>query len=743
MQWNLVLWGVFISIMSSGLITAQTITGRVYSNEQGTILPLPYANVFWKMEKTGTITDDNGIFNIKRPIKPDTLVVSFVGFKRVEMYIAPGVREIDSIILYPGNLLQEVEIREVIKGIEISHKHILLTQNIGKKELGKAACCNLSESFETNPLVESSFTDAISGMRQIELLGLSGKYSMLQIENVPFGRGLNQQMALSSIPGPWIESIQLTKGIGSVVNGYESMSGHINVELTKPESAPMLAINSYINNALRLEINALQSGLVNDFVSQHTLIHLNANPVAWDMNGDQFMDMPIGQQVNLQNKWKYSNGRNFEGQAGIRFVNDKRSGGTMDVPFDPSPIYQPGWEYRAINKRWELFTKNAFIFDTETPSSVGYIISFHNHESRGTFGRRALDAQQWSLHQNLIYSYGSDGSDLTFKSGITFQLDKINGYITDTTSIIKPDGRVEISTGPFAEVTWKPTEEVAIVGGLRLDHSNLFGFFATPRLHLKYSPAEKTTLRAQIGTGRRTPVITLESSQALMSNRAVYITDQLQQEIALNTGFSLQQDFTVNYMPFSILADYQHTYFYNQLIPDFDKHALEYHAYFTRGSSSNQLLIQADYLPIKRLETRLAYKRQWVYTQFADQRIETPFISPERWFFNAAYATRGNWHFDLTINRYASVRIPQTAEKGPQFQKNDRSPNFWLVHGQVKYTFTRGDIYLGVENLLNLRQKDPIISFGDPSNPAFDATLIWGPIFGRMVYLGLNMSLIQ
>ena len=228
--------------------TSQVIEGRVFAAEYGKVEPLPYANVFWKTDKSGTVTDERGFFRIRRPKKPDTLVVSFVGFKRVELLVGDRVQSLDSIVLRPGHLLEEVEIREVIRGIEISHKSVHMTQNITRKELQKAACCNLSESFETNPVVESSFTDAVSGMRQVELLGLSGKYSLLQLENIPVGRGMYQNLAWASIPGPWIESIHLTKGIGGVVNGFESMSGNINVELIKPESAPLFEFNAYVNN---------------------------------------------------------------------------------------------------------------------------------------------------------------------------------------------------------------------------------------------------------------------------------------------------------------------------------------------------------------------------------------------------------------------------------------------------------------------------------------------------------------
>jgi hypothetical protein len=93
-----------------------------------------------------------------------------------------------------------------------------------------------------------SYNDAVTGSKQIQLLGLSGNYTQLTIENLPGPRGLATLLGLNSIAGPWIESIQLTKGVGSVANGFESIAGQINVELKKPETAEKLLANVYIND---------------------------------------------------------------------------------------------------------------------------------------------------------------------------------------------------------------------------------------------------------------------------------------------------------------------------------------------------------------------------------------------------------------------------------------------------------------------------------------------------------------
>ncbi|MFN3952206.1 MAG: TonB-dependent receptor [Thermaurantimonas sp.] len=736
-------------IMATGLMwllsircAAQMIEGRVYAEEYGKVEPLPYANVFWKSDKSGTVTNQDGIFRIRRPKKPDTLVVSFVGFKRVELLIEDRVRSLDSIVLSPGHLLEEVEIREVVKGIEISHKSISLTQTIGKKELLKAACCNLSESFETNPAVESSFTDAISGMRQVELQGLSGKYSLLQIENILVGRGMYQNLAWASIPGPWIESIQLTKGIGSVVNGFESMSGHIHLELLKPESAPVLEANAYVNNALRHEINIMHSSLVNDYVSFGTLMHFNNSPVPWDMNGDNFMDMPIGRQFHIQNKWKYSNGLNFEGQAGIRLLNDERAGGSLDTRLD-GQLTQPLWAFRSTDRRWEFFTKNAWIFDGDIPKSIGLITSIHQHGSSRTYGQRLFLGNQSSVYQNLIFQIGGEQLSWTVKTGASVQYDDLSGSIGTQDFVHEfREQRSESVTGIFAEAHWRYRDVVSVLIGSRLDYSSLFGFFVTPRIHMRYMPAEKTTIRLHAGTGRRTPLLALESTPALFSNRELYVTSQIEQEKSFNAGVSIQQDFRLNYRKGSLVADVQRIYFTNQFVADFDLHALEYHGYFARGSSADQVMVQVDYEIWKRLEARMAYKRQWVFTEFVHQRLETPYVSPERWFLNLQYSTRTRWKYDLTVNHYLSKRLPQTSEKGETFRVSDRSPDFWIVNGQINYILKRGEIYLGVENLFNLRQNNPVIAAHQPMHPSFDATLVWGPIFGRMVYMGINYPLI-
>lgn len=723
-------------------VMGQVLRGRVYADDNGRPEPLPYANVFWKKDKTGTVTDENGIFEIARPKRQDTLVISFVGYKRLELAVADRVRDLDSLVLKPGHLLEEVEVREVVKGIEISNKSISLTQTIGKKELLKAACCNLSESFETNPVVESSFTDAISGMRQIELLGLSGKYSMLQIENIPTGRTMNQNLVWASVPGPWIESIHLTKGIGSVVNGFESMSGHIHLELLKPESAPVLEANAYVNNALRHEINIMHSSLVNDYVSFGSLLHFNNSPVPWDMNGDNFMDMPIGRQFHIQNKWKYSNGLNFEGQAGVRVLNDLRAGGSMDTQLEFNQS-DPLWAYRTNDRRLEFFTKNAWIFDGGVPASLGLITSVYRHGSDRLYGQRYYQGYQTGFYQNLIYQVGDDHQPWMLKTGLSIQYDDVHGVIgSESFPVVYTEKRREVVSGVFAEAQWNYGENLSMLLGSRLDYSNLFGFFFTPRIHIRYMPSDQTTIRLHAGTGRQTPLVTLESTLALLSNRSIFITDRIEQEISYNAGISIQQDFRLNYRKGSLTVDFQRTYFTNQFVTDYDLNALEYHGYFTRGSLADQWMAQVDYELWKRLETRLAYKRQWVYTQFSHQKLETPFVTPQRWFLNIQYSTKTHWKYDLTVNHYMSKRLPQTNEKGEVFRVEDRSPNFWIVNGQINYVLKRGEVYMGVENMFNLKQTNPVIAADQPMHPSFDAILVWGPIFGRMVYMGINYPLL-
>ena len=712
--------------------------GRIYGESpEGKIEVLVGANLFWKDSNEGGISDENGLFVIKRPKDAHILIASFIGYKRLELHIAKGVKSIDSIVLKSGNLLADVEIREVIQSTELNSKSAFLDQIISKKELLKAACCNLAESFETNPSIDIAFTDALTGTRQVELLGLSSKYAPLQIEQIPHGRGLNFRGGFSFIPGPWVESIQLSKGIASVTNGYESMTGLINVELIKPDGQNSSIFNMYVNSAGRSDWNFANKSKVNDKWSQATMLHANGSPFRWDMNGNGFMDMPTGLQVQGLNRWKYQSER-YMAQFGVRALHDQRQVGSLNYSFgneNPTNI----WGMETRQNRFEVFGKNALQLDTEEYSSVGLVVSASHTNFNGVFGpQSAYDAQQNSLLTKLIWQYGDEEDVWVFRSGISYHYDQYATRFVETFD----QAFIEHTSGVFSEATFTPTEKFTAVMGLRADYSNLFGTFVSPRLHLRYDLGKENIVRIGAGRGYRTSLALFEGIGAFASNRQIIGNQGFGQEIAWNSNLSYQKNFKLNYRKGTFVADVFYTYFDNQWVQDFDQSPFQAWMYYAQGGSSLSTMAQLDYEILRRHDIRLAYKYQQVLLPFEQTGLrEAPFISPHRAFINYAYATRSKWKFDLTANWYASRRLPDTKLSPADFQQPERSPDFFLIHGQINKEFNdKLEMYVGVENLLDLRQPNPIISANDPTSPNFDATIVWGPIFGRMFYFGLNFS---
>ncbi len=730
----LVLLFSFIGFQS---FAQEFLEGQVFGRTpEGKVETLVGANLFWKDSNEGGISDENGLFAIKRIKNNNTLIVSFIGYKRLQLVVANGVFTIDSIILESGNMLGEVEIREVIKSTEINAKSAQLEQQITKKELLKAACCNLAESFETNPSIDIAFTDALTGTRQVELLGLSSKYAPLQIEQIPHGRGLNFRGGFSFIPGTWVEGIQLSKGVASVTNGHESMTGLINVELVKPTGDPKSVFNMYVNSAGRSDWNFANSSKVSSKWNQATLLHVNASPFRWDMNGNGFMDMPTGQQFQGLNRWKYE-GERYMAQLGVRALHDSRQVGTKDYAFgETNPTNR--WGMESSENRFEFFGKNALQLDTEEYSSIGLIVNVSTHNYKGKFGpTRRYQATQNSILGKLIWQYGDEKDIWVFKNGLNYTYDDYNTeFLT-----MYDQSFVENTVGAFSEATFTPNENFTAVAGLRADRSNLFGVFVSPRLHLRYEFGNENIIRLGGGRGYRTSLALFEGIGGLASNRNLIGNQGFGQEIAWNTNLSYQKNFKLNYRKGSIVADVFYTYFDNQLIQDFDQSPFNYLLSYTGGGSALSTMIQIDYELMRRHDIRLAYKYQEVITPFASGLREAPFISPHRAFINYAYATKSNWKFDLTANWYASRRLPDTQLSLAEFQQPERSPEFFLIHAQINKEFnSKLEMYIGVENLLNLRQPNPIISANDPTNAHFDATLVWGPIFGRMFYYGLNFK---
>ncbi len=718
-----------------------TVSGRILVEENGETTPLPGVSIYWLNQKAATVTDDEGRFNLERPEGSNQLIASYVGYYSDTIALTKEAQV--EFTLTPGATLETVEVSYRRKSIEVSFVEPILTQNIGSKELLKAACCTLAESFETNPAVDVSFTDAVTGARQIEMLGLAGPYVQITRENLPDVRGLASIYGLIYLPGPWIESIQLAKGTGSVVNGFESITGQINVELKKPEEGEKFYVNLYGNEGQRWEANANARFDIGEKWSTGLLVHGNTQSRQNDRNNDGFLDMPTGTEWTAVNRWKYQNNNGWSGQFGVKATYFDKTSGQLDIEED---VGQPlTWNASMQTNRLEGWAKVGKVFLNRPEASIGLQLSGILHDQNASIGATRYDADQQSFYANLIYNEVLGNPAHRLKTGMSLQWDQYEEFLDD-----RRFDRNETVPGVFAEYTYQLNDQFTAVAGLRGDHHNQFGFFFTPRLHLRYALSEKSILRMSAGNGRRTANIVAENIGMLASSRSIILENNsvntpygFDQEIAWNFGINLRQTFIVQNRELILTFDGYHTRFDQQIVVDYDQTPRQVLFYNLDGRSySSTLQAQIDYALFNNFDLRIAYRFNDVFTDYRQGRLERPFVARHRAFANFAYTTEDDWAFDLTFNWQGTKRIPSTAANPLEYQLSSRSPDFLLTNAQIsKKWWDQLDLYFGVENLFDFVQDNPILAANGPFGPYFDSSLVWGPIFGRMVYTGLRFTL--
>lgn len=726
------------------MLAQAQVQGKVVGLLQGERVPLPGATVNWQGTNVYAVTDSLGSFQIDLNPETGLLTASFVGFAPVTKVVTAAGAIIFEL---SERTLKEVEIIERIQATTVQVRSVGLTLELGKKELAKAACCNLSESFETNASIDVAFTDAITGTRQIELLGLAGKYAQLQTEMIPFGRGLFSNLALAYVPGTWIESIQISKGVGSVANGFESMSGQINLELMKPWEAPKSLFNMYLAENGRTELNLVHNIKVGKKWHTGILAHANVRPFAMDRNGNGFMDMPKGNQINVVNRWKYQGIKGWEAQLYARALGDVSQSGQTNFDFGKPQAAQSPWGSEIRATRFEAMGKLGYVFPQATYRSFGLIGSVSQNNLQSFFGNNTFNANQFSGYFNGIFHSIIGTTAHQYTVGASFMFDR---YLKDAhlplSFVHATTERVELVPGAFGEYTWMPNDAITAVAGLRGDYHNTLGWKATPRLHVRYAFDAANTLRIGAGTGWRTPHALVEQISVLATNRTVVwpttfaaMETAPMAEVSRNVGASWVSNFRLNYRKGQLVVDYYYTDFTNQLVADWDVNAQTLAFYALDGKSfSHAFTTTVDYELAPRLDVRMAYKYLDARTDFQTGLLQRPLIPVHRGLLNLAYETRKGWKFDLTGNYFGSRRIPVTNLDAMPTQ----SPAVWMVHAQInKQVNARLDMYLGAENLTNFKQQQPILGAATPFEPGFDSSLIWGPIFGRMAYLGLNYRL--
>ncbi len=761
--------------MASDAYAQKTLRGKVFAPEdhssndhvpgaydgKQSFDPMPGATVTWKGSKSGTVTDAFGFFQIDVRRNPDTLRVSMVGYQTVDVYFS-GEDYLD-IPLEPGVLLQSADVVFEERSQSVSLLNPLNIQQLSRKELCKAACCNLSEAFETNASVDASFTDAVTGTRQIHMLGLAGKYTQLLVDNLPGPRGLNVVQGMSFIPGPWIENIFISKGVGTVMSGYESMTGQINVSHRNTDTAEPVFLNLFYGSGGRSEFNHVSRHKMGRRWDTVVMTHGEFRQKENDRNQDLFLDMPTQEDFVVRNEWRFVGDRGLRAEIVLFGVDMKRDGGMIgDGDFIASP-----WVANTEIQRAEVNAKVGYVLPGLEGRSWGsqWMASTHRHWHG--FGNRFYDGQQNTFRGNVLRSGFLGSENRQFSAGVSYLYDDFlelgtwGAASTDLSATPEQWARTEHVPGAFLETTWTGNPRGTVVAGLRVDQHNLWGTILTPRLHARWSATEQTSLKVVAGTGFRTPNVLMEELGVWASNRTWVVDGPLEPEEGWNAGVNVTSKFKLLYRDADFAMDGYWTEFQNRAVVDLDADAHAVRIYNLGDRASRSLTAQAElgWSVHRRWDMRLAYRYVHATTERdgskeAGTAID-PYVPQHRAFTQWSYHSKANerqaqWNADFTLQWVGPQRTPRPDAELDARPASEFERGFTVVNGQISRVFAPGiDVYLGVENILNYRQQNPIVGWdlAYTDDQAFqrnmDASLVYAPIFGRMAYVGGRLTLGQ
>jgi outer membrane cobalamin receptor len=699
---------------------SQTIINGVVKDDQNNTLP--GANIILKNSGQGTTSDVDGKFDIEVLSFPQTISISFVGFETKEVKIVDNT--FLDITLAVSISIKEVEITSKVKTTEFSLISPLQTQKISRDELQKAACCNLSESFETNATIDVTFSDAVSGAKQIQMLGLHGVYTQITQENLPLIRGISSSYGLTHTPGTWIESIQVIKGAGSVVNGFESFTGQINVNYQKAETADKLFWNTYLNSEGKIE-NNLQLAKKNGKWKSNLFLSHQYHQQEVDNNNDSFLDSPYLNSINILNKWNASL-KNKNATIYVRAIVEEREGGQVESVANPFLV-------NIDNQLFELSGKLGFISPDDCNKSTGTQYSIKKHNQFAQYGNNKYDGVQESVFFNLIRQSDIFNSNHILKYGLSFFGDRytesLNNYVLNRTDLI---------SGVFSEYSYVPNDDFTLTAGFRSDYHNQFGVKYLPRLNLRYKINDDFIARLSAGKSFRISNPISENLSYLASSRTISLNENLKPEEAWSYGVNVTRLFTLFDREASFNADAYRTDFSNQIVVDIETQSELSFENLNGESYSNSYQFDFSYSIIDRLDLKLAYKINRVYSTFDNVKKLVPLTPKDRSLINLAYSTNHlrKWLFDVTLNRIGESRLPDH-----QLIDKEFSDPFIQINSQLTKKYKKLDVYLGVENILDYKQDNPILSSDNPNSSNFDASIVWAPIMGRLVYAGFRFKI--
>lgn len=732
---------VFTILTVPFISIAQSVKGKI-TNEMGA--PLQGASITWINSKKGTATNEAGEFTINLPKRePYTLLISFVGYKTDTIQVADT--SFIQVALTEKSALNSVTVTGNKKPYYIAANPIK-TEVITSLELKKAACCDLAGCFETQATVQPQTTNIITNSKELRILGLSGIYNQVLIDGFPQVQGLTYTYGISSIPGTLVENIWVAKGANSVLQGYESISGQINVLTKEPDKTEKLLLNGYINNFGEKHLNANYAFKKNKW-SNLTALHMVQPAGRVDKDGDTFLDLPQLTRYAISNRWKKGEEKNWgwSTQIGVRYLSEKRIGGQTNFNYDTDKGTSNAYGQAVSIQQPEAWFKTSYRMNDE--HRFAFLASGFHQNQQSYFGVANYKASQTNGYANLQYEFGYKNSSV-LKTGISYRHLNLSENISFSNNSLNRSyagryAKVENIPGIFAENTLNiGDDKLTWIAGIRADHHNQFGWEVTPRTLLKYKITENLNIRGSVGTGWRTANIFSENIGLLASSRDIIFAETLQPEKAINLGFNATHKFKSTNVEGYVSIDFYRTNFQNQIFPDYDTDpAKAIIKNFTGKSVSNGFQAEVSGTFYNRFAAKVGYVYLDVYQMKNEDKDVLPFNPNHRLHTSASFMPLSKkWHFDANAHWYGKQRLPDTKNNPVIYQMPGQSKPYTIVNAQFTYNIKKFEIYAGVENIFNFRQNKPIISWQDPFGQYFDTQFAWGPTRGREAYIGIRFT---
>ncbi|WP_417443162.1 TonB-dependent receptor [Joostella sp.] len=747
----------FVSVLfliTSG--SAQQIKGRVISNDE----VLAFANVYLKGSEKGTITDENGFFEISE-LKNGTytVIASYTGFstERKEIKINGNTITIN-FNLKADSSLDEVVITGTLK--PVSRMETPVPVEVYKPAFFKKnPTANVFEALQNVNGVRPQLNCNICNTGDIHINGLEGPYTMILIDGMPIVSGLSSVYGLSGIPNSLIERMEIVKGPASSLYGSQAVGGLINIITKTPQYAPKLTVDTFGTSWGEFNLDVGYKALL----GEKTSFLLGANYFNFnqtiDNNNDNFTDLTLQDRISLFQKWDFKRKANRLFSLAARYFYEDRWGGELQW----TPAYRGGDEIYGesiYTSRWEFLGKYQLPFSEK----MLFTFSYTDHDQNSVYGDTPYLAQQRIAFGQLAWDKKIKNHDLLFGAALRYNFYDDNTSATAEVDKNNPD-EVTIP-GVFIQDEIELSAKHTLLLGMRYDYDSRHGNIFTPRMAYKWSLSENDILRLNAGTGFRVVNLFTEEHAALTGARDVIIEEELKPEQSYNININyLKKIYTDNNSFIGLDLSAWYTYFTNMILPDYDTNPneiiydnLDGYA-VSAGVSANadvvfyngiKVNLGATFMNVSQTENGIT-TRQILTEQFSGTWGVSYKIMP--W----------NLNIDYTGNVYGPMRLPLLGDLDP---RKEYSPVWSIQNIQFTYDgFKNFEIYGGIKNILNwtpnkgnpfiiARAEDPFdknVVFDaqgnvqpTPDNPyalTFDPSYVYGPNQGIRGFLGVRYLL--